>query len=69
MTSKDSKSEASILFEMIREKYGSFMNSEELDKVNEGVEDIFRAAEILRAVKLDNAVEPFFQFKPYVKDD
>ena len=69
MTNSDSKKEASILFGMIRKKYGINLTPDELKKVNEGVENIVRAAELLRAVKLDNEIEPFFQFKPYIKDD
>ena len=53
------------LFELVRLKYGRWMNEQQLAEVREGVEAIAEASEELRSVELDNGDEPLFVFKPY----
>ena len=53
---------------MIRQRYGERLTSQELEEVRQGVEGIAKAAEALRAVKLDNSDEPFSIFTPHVEE-
>ena len=62
-----SPKEAEQLFEMVRDRYGDRLSTEELEEVWKGVEGIAEAAEALRSVKLGNGTEPFSIFKPYKK--
>jgi len=64
----ESPKEAEYLFEMVRDRYGDRLSAEELEEVRKGVEGIAKAAEILRAVKLENGDEPFSIFRPYKKE-
>jgi hypothetical protein len=67
--SNSSKSEAHTLFEMVKERYGNRLSVQELEEVRKGVEGVVEMAEALRAVRLDNSVEPFQAFAPYRKED
>jgi hypothetical protein len=64
----ESPKEAEYLFEMVRDRYGDRLSAEELEEVRKGVEGIAKAAETLRAVKLENGDEPFSIFKPSKKE-
>jgi hypothetical protein len=63
----ESPKEAEHLFKMVKDRYGDRLSAEELEEVRKGVEGIAKAAESLRAVKLENGDEPFSIFKPYKK--
>ena len=64
----ESPKEAEYLFELVKDRYGDRLNAKELEEVKKGVEGIAKAAEILRAVKLENGDEPFSIFRPYKKE-
>lgn len=69
MSSSDaSETEVDILFNIVNRRYGDRLGPEEAEEVRKGVEGIVEAAEALRSVKLDNAVEPFSVFTPYRKE-
>jgi len=64
----ESPKEAEYLFELVKDRYGDRLNAKELEEVKKGVEGIAKAAETLRAVKLENGDEPFSIFRPYKKE-
>jgi hypothetical protein len=53
--SETARSEAEVLFLLLRERYGSRLTLEDLQAVRIGLEAIVEGAHSLRAVKLDNA--------------
>ena len=55
------------MFEMIKERYGMNMNSDELGELRTAINDIPTAADTIRAVHMDNSVEPMSVFTPYRK--
>ena len=57
--------EVERLFALVRERYGDRLTPAQLDEVRKGVEGVVAAARLLRAVKLENADEPFPPFVPY----
>jgi len=57
------------LFNVVKNRYGSRINAEELEEVRKAVERISEASELLRSVELKNGEEPFFVFKPYKGKD
>jgi hypothetical protein len=57
--------EVERLFALVRERYGDRLTPVQLDEVRKGVEGAVLAARALRAVKLENADEPFPPFAPY----
>jgi len=70
MSDSDTESrEARALFNLVRDRYGDRLGSEELEGVRKGVEAVVEAAEALRSVKLENSDEPFSVFKPYRKEE
>ncbi len=56
------------LSELVRLRYGRYLNEDQLAEIRIGVEAIAKVSEELRAVKLENGDEPFFVFKPYRGD-
>jgi hypothetical protein len=60
--------EFEILFQLVKEKYGDRLTTEELNEVKNGVEKVAEIAEALRRVKLGNWDEPFSIFKPYKEE-
>jgi hypothetical protein len=60
--------ESEILFQLIKEKYGDRLTTEELNEVKNGVEKVAEIAEALRQVNLGNWDEPFSIFKPYKEE-
>ena len=58
-----------ILFNAVKNNYGSRINAEELEEVRKAVERIAEASELLRSVELKNGDEPFFVFKPHKRKD
>jgi hypothetical protein len=57
--------EVERLFTLVRDRYGDRLTPAQLDDVRKGVEGVVLAARALRAVKLENADEPFPPFVPY----
>ena len=67
-TNADNSLEQDLLFAVIKEKYGHLLTDEQLEGVRgavNGQREVFRA---LRAVRLTNDVEPFFNFRPFRGD-
>jgi hypothetical protein len=60
--------EFEILFQLVKEKYGDRLTTEELTEVKNGVKKVAEISEALRQVKLGNWDEPFSIFKPYNKE-
>lgn len=56
--------EVELLFALVRERYGPHIAPSDLDAVRNGVEHVVKTAEALRAITLDNSVEPFTVFHP-----
>jgi hypothetical protein len=56
------------LFEIVKSRYGHWLNTEELKEVWKGVSAIVETAKSLKSVKLTNGDEPFSVFKPYHED-
>ena len=57
--------EADALFEIVRQRYGARLTSEQLDEVRKIVRAQVEAARALRAMRLTNADEPMQSFAPY----
>jgi|AP95_1055475.scaffolds.fasta_scaffold134345_2 hypothetical protein len=53
------------LSELVRLRYGRYLNEDQMAEVRTGLEAVAKVSEELRAVKLENGDEPFFVFKPY----
>jgi|RhiMetdeSRZDD1v2_1073273.scaffolds.fasta_scaffold00439_11 hypothetical protein len=64
--SQPARSEAELLFALVRDRYGNRLTSEELAAVRTAVEAIVEAARALRAVRLDNADGPLLPVRPDV---
>jgi hypothetical protein len=62
------ESDSKFLFDMLKRRYGERLNSDELEEVKKGVENIQQAAVKLRSVNLPNSDEPPALFVPYRKD-
>jgi len=62
------RAEVDTLFALVRERYGSRLNADELEAVCEGIVGIVQAARALRAVRLTNADEPGQPFAAYRAD-
>jgi hypothetical protein len=58
-----------VLFNAVKNRYGSRITVEELEEVRKAVERIAEASELLRSVELKNGDEPFFILKPYKGKD
>jgi len=58
-----------VLFNAVKNRYGSRINAEELEEVRKAVERIAEASELLRSVELKNGDEPFLILKPYKGKD
>ncbi|MCH8205671.1 MAG: hypothetical protein IH956_01545 [Chloroflexi bacterium] len=59
------QTEADILFEMVKSRYGDRLTEDQLEDVRRTVDSVVGNAEALRAVTLDNADEPPAVFTPY----
>jgi hypothetical protein len=57
--------EVEILVALMLGRYGSRLTPAEVDQLRRGVEANVRAAQALRAVRLENAEEPFPPFAPF----
>ena len=57
--------EVERLFALVNDRYGDRLTPVQLDDVKKSVEGIVRAARALRAVRLQNADEPFPPFVPH----
>ena len=64
---KDAKDtrEAEALFGIVSDRYGDRLNEDQLEEVRKAVDAAMELAMELRAVELDNSVEPYSTFKPY----
>ena len=58
------RSEAELLFEIVRARYGSRLTAEELESVRAGVGTIVDAVKTLRGVRLENADGPILPHVP-----
>lgn len=54
-----------ILHNIIKVRFNKFLTSEELEHVKEDIRSIKESSDAMATVKLRNADEPFFVFKPY----
>jgi len=62
------RAEVETLLALVRERYGSRLDAEQLAGVRTAIEGIVRAARALRAVRLGNADEPAQPFAAYRAD-
>ena len=60
--------EVDARFQVVKERYGGLMDPNDFGAVRRRVEGIVKAAEELRAVKLENSDEPFSVFVPFASD-
>jgi hypothetical protein len=60
-----SRTEAELLFALVRERYGNRLSPEELEAVQAGVAAIVEAVQALRAVPLENADAPLLPHRPH----
>jgi hypothetical protein len=59
------RAEVEALLALVRERYGSRLDTEQLAGVRTAIEGIVQAARALRAVRLTNADEPAQPFAAY----
>jgi hypothetical protein len=59
------RAEVEAMLALVRERYGSRLDAEQLAGVRTAIEGIVQAARALRAVRLDNADEPAQPFAAY----
>jgi len=59
------RAEVDTLLALVRERYGSRMDAEQLAGVRTSIEAIVQASRALRAVRLTNADEPAQPFAAY----
>ena len=64
---KNNYSETELLFELVRAKYGDFLNNEQLESVKLSINEIVRNAAALSQVTLENSQEPMSLFTPHKK--
>jgi hypothetical protein len=57
--------EVDALLALVRQRYGARLTAAELDGVRQGIEGIVRMVGALRAVRLQNADEPYPPFAPF----
>jgi hypothetical protein len=58
-------SETDLLFAYVRRRYADRLSAEQLEALRRSVEEVTRLTAALRAVKLDNADEPFQRFEAF----
>ena len=63
----DNHSETELLFELVRTRYGNFLNEEQLESVRLSINEIVKNAEALSRVPLENSQEPMSLFTPFDK--
>ena len=61
--------ETDTLFEIVRQRYGSRLNGEQLDDLRKTVRGQVDMARALRAVRLTNGDEPFQRFAAFRSDE
>jgi hypothetical protein len=57
--------EVAALFALVSARYGSRLDAQQLEGVRKAIEGIVAQARAVRAVRLDNADEPYQTFQPY----
>jgi hypothetical protein len=62
----DSQTTAETLTQIARQRYGKFLNAEQLKAVQRSIERSQRSAEYLKEIKLKNSDEPAFLFSAEV---
>lgn len=62
------RAEVETMFALVRERYGSRLDAEQLAGVRIAIEAIVQASRALRAVRLTNADEPAQPFAAYRAD-
>lgn len=65
MNNEATKREVEERFNSVKRLYGDRLDNEQLEGVRAGVETIVRVSAAVRAVRLENADEPFSVFVPY----
>jgi hypothetical protein len=68
MESGVGSNEVDRLFAMVAERYGARLTPAQLEDVRKGIEAVVTGARALRAVKLENSVEPMQPFAPFRAD-
>ena len=61
----DERTENDLLFDLVKGLHGEGLSDEQTNAVRGRVDEIVAAGEAMRAVRLDNADEPFIVFAPY----
>jgi hypothetical protein len=61
-------SETDLLFAYVSRRYADRLTAEQLEALRRSVDEVARLTAALRAVKLDNADEPFQRFEVF-RDD
>ena len=57
--------EGELLFRLVSQRCGDRLTAAELAEVHKGIAGLATAAAALRAVRLENSIEPFTLFVPY----
>jgi hypothetical protein len=61
-------SDADLLFAFVSRRYADRLTAEQIEALRRSVDEVTRLTAALRAVKLDNADEPFQRFEAF-RDD
>jgi hypothetical protein len=61
--------EGELLFRLIAQRYGDRLSAEELTEVHKGIAGLATTAAALRAVRLENSLEPSAVFVPYRQEE
>jgi hypothetical protein len=69
MSDPEPADEATVLFSLVRRRYGARLTADELESVRRGVEALVEQVALLRAVRLGNADEPVQRFVPFRSDE
>jgi hypothetical protein len=67
--SDDAKNETECLIELVKQRYGDRLDSEQMKDVTKTIQDIRKMTDRLKSVHLKNSDEPFTKFTPYRKQD
>ena len=54
---------------MLRHRYGANLTDQQLEEIERNAESMVAVTETLKAVKLQNGVEPFAVFTPILRDE
>jgi hypothetical protein len=65
MTEEKSDKQLETLYNIVKDRFGGRLTAEELEQVKKDIQAITEASRALATVKLGNADEPPFVFKPH----